>query len=123
MYTLRLLIESTITDNETSIDAERVRTKTTRITSASPKQTQQASELFEIMAVDKTCSAKFSLFECFQNITHAAERRKNASFPHVSNQWGDQKTKNVKGSQPLGKEIILLLLLGIWCINTTLEKH
>lgn len=37
-----------------------------------PLQAQQGPGLFKITAVDKACPAKFSLFECFQNITHGA---------------------------------------------------
>lgn len=91
-----------------------------------PLQAQQGSELFKITTVDKACPAKFSLFEYFEKHHTwclAREGKKIPAFPHASNQWGKWEMQNVKGSQPSGMDIIPRLLLGIWYINTTLEKH
>lgn len=42
---------------------------------------------------------------------------------HVSNQWREWGKGECERVTAQGMEIIPWLLLGIWCINTELEKH
>lgn len=90
----------------------------------SPEQTQQGPDLFKITTVSIKHVQPNCLCLSVSKTSHMVHGRgKHASFKSCVQSMGRMGNRECERVTTPGMEIIPQLLLGIWCINTVLEKH